>query len=338
MKVLGLRTARDWVKTILTLVGVVLFVYLIRRTGLKALEANVARFGPWFLLTCSLGASFFFFQAAAWWVIQKSFFQPMPLARLFRIKVVSSAFNIVLPSASLGGDAMRAFMIKEHVPLKEGIPSVLFDKTIEFVGSLIFLVVGLILGLLSLHLPKALIISVVISLSVTALITILFILAQKAGVTKTLMKLGRFVPGAEGWAAKNAHHLRALDETLSLLYSRSNTKALIPIGLNILSRLAGVVEVMIIMAVLRAPLSFMQALLISTVVTVGNTVFFVLPGQWGVMEGVYIVVLRSMGFPAAIGLSLSIIRRIRTIFFAGLGLALFALEKKNSTSGPGGAP
>jgi hypothetical protein len=49
------------------------------------------------------------------------------------------------------------------------------------------------------------------------------------------------------------------------------------------------------------------------------------------MEGVYIMVLRSMGFPAAIGLSLSIIRRIRTLIFAGLGLALFALEKRRSS-------
>jgi len=331
MKAFGLKTTRDWIKAVLLLIGVVLFIYLVRRTGLRSLEINLARFGPWFIVTCALGGSFFFFQAAAWWTILKDFFQKVPLSHLLSIKIVSSAFNLVLPSASLGGDAMRAFMIQEHMPLIEGIPSVLFDKTIEFVASLIFLVSGLFLGLLSLHLPKALVISVIISLSITALITLLFILAQKAGLTKTLMKLGRFVPGAEGWAAKNAHHLRELDQSLSLLYSRSNIKALVPIGLNVLSRLAGVAEVMVIMAVLRAPINFMQALLISTVVTVGNTVFFVLPGQWGVMEGVYIVVLRSMGFPAAIGLSLSIIRRIRTLIFAGLGLALFALEKRRSS-------
>lgn len=331
MKAFGLKTARDWIKAVLTVIGIVLFVYLVRRTGLRTLETNLVRFGPWFLVTCSLGGSFFFFQAAGWWMIMEFFFQRIPLSHLLRIKIVSSAFNLVLPSASLGGDAMRAFMIQEHVPLKDGIPSVLFDKTIEFVASLIFLVSGLILGLLSLRLPTALTIPVIISLFFTASGTFLFILMQKAGVTKTLMKLGRFIPGAKGWAGKNETQLRALDETLSLLYSRSNTKALIPIGLNVLSRMAGVVEVMVIMAVLKAPLSFVQALLVSTVVTVGNTVFFVLPGQWGVMEGVYIMVLRSMGFPAAIGLSLSIIRRIRTLIFAGLGLALFALEKRRSS-------
>lgn len=330
MKIFGLRTVSDWVKALLTLIGVVLFVYLLRRTGLKTIGSNLASFGPWFLATCSLGATFFLFQAASWWVILRSFFQPVAFWALFRIKIISSAFNLVLPSASLGGDAMRAFMIREHIRLQDGIPSVLFDKTIEFVASLIFLISGLVLGLLTLRLPKSLVIPVAISLAITAACTFFLIFVQKTGVTKALMTVGRFIPGGKAWALRNASQFRTLDETLSLLYSRSNTRALIPIGLNVLSRLAGVAEVMIIMAVLKAPLSFIQALLVSTVITVGNTVFFVLPGQWGVMEGVSILVIRSLGFPAGVGLSLSIIRRIRTLIFAGLGLLLFALEKRKS--------
>jgi uncharacterized membrane protein YbhN (UPF0104 family) len=333
MKIISLKTPRDWIKAVLTAVGVLLFVYLIRRIGLKTIEANVSRFGPWFLLTCSLGASFFFFQAASWWLIQKSFFGQVALSRLYRIKIISAAFNLVLPSASLGGDAMRAFMIQEHVPLRDGIPSVLFDKTIEFVGSLLFLIGGFVLGLLTLHLPKTLTIPVIISLGVTTASTFLLVLVQRIGVTKTLMKLGRFIPGSGSWIGKWESKSRTFDETLRPLYTRSNTKALLPIGLQILGRLAGVVEVIIIMAVLKARLSFIKALFVCTVVTVGNTVFFAFPGQWGVMEGISIMVLQSMGYPAAIGLSLSIIRRIRTIFFAGLGLMLFASGKKKSPEG-----
>ncbi len=202
MKVFGLKTVRDWVKALLTLVGVVLFVYLLRRTGLKTIGSNLASFGPWFLATCSLGATFFLFQAAGWWVILKSFFQPAAFWALFRIKIISSAFNLVLPSASLGGDAMRAFMIREHVPLKDGIPSVLFDKTIEFVASLIFLISGFVLGLLTLRLPKSLIIPVVISLAITAACTFFLIFVQKTGVTKALMTVGRFIPGGKAWAAE----------------------------------------------------------------------------------------------------------------------------------------
>jgi hypothetical protein len=147
------------------------------------------------------------------------------------------------------------------------------------------------------------------------------------------MTVGRWIPGAAGWFRKSESQFLALDQNLRLLYTRSNTKALIPLGFYILCRLAGIFEVVLIMAVLKTPMNFIQALFVCTVVTVGNTVFFALPGQWGVMEGISIVVVKSMGYPGAAGLSLSVIRRIRSLFFAGLGLLLFTLGKKKSTEG-----
>jgi hypothetical protein len=155
---------------------------------------------------------------------------------------------------------MRAVLIKKHIPLREGIPSVLFDKTIEFIGSLVFLTGGFLLGLVSLRLPATLTIPVIV--------------------------------------------------------------------LQVLGRLLGTVEVIVIMAVLESPVTFIQAIVICAFVTVGNSVFFILPGQWGVTESFHILVLQSMRYPAAVGLSLSVIRRIRNIVFVGLGLALFSLGKR----------
>jgi uncharacterized membrane protein YbhN (UPF0104 family) len=332
---MDLRSPRSWIKAGLTAVGILLFLYLIRRIGLRTLEANLARFGPWFLVTSLIAGGWFLCQAGAWWFIQDAFFQRVSFGLLFRIKIISDTFNLILPSASLGGDAMRAFMIKEDVPLKDGIPSVLFDKTIEFSGSLIFLIGGLFLGLVSLRLPRTLTISVAISLGLMAAGIIVIVIVQKRGLTLTLMNLGRWFPRAKGWVLKHEGQFAAMDESFRLLYSRSNTRAVLPIALQILARLIGTVEVMVILAVLKAPVSFIQALFISTAVAVGNFVFFILPGQWGVMEGVHVIVVQSLGYPAAIGLSLSVIRRIRKLLIAGLGLLLFASLKKRSSAGEG---
>ena len=192
------KLARSWLRNILTIVGLLLFYYLVRRTGFKALEANLARFGPWFILTCVLGAAYYLLQAWAWWLIQKGYFRRIPFGALYRIKLISSAFNMILPSASLGGDAMRAFMIKKNVPLKEGIPSVLFDKTLEFIASTFFLICGFFLGLFTLRLPKTLTISVIVSLGITAGGTLVLTLIQKAGVKKTIVRFGSLIPGPRG--------------------------------------------------------------------------------------------------------------------------------------------
>lgn len=333
---MNLKPRRSWAKNILTVAGFLIFAYLLRRIGLPKISSHLLRFGPWFLATCLIALSWLFCQAVAWWSIQKAFFQRLPLKILYRIRIISDTFNMILPSANLGGDAMRVLMIKEDVPIKDGVPGVLFDKTMEFIAGLVFLVAGLSLGLVALKLPTSLTVPVGISLGVSAAMIVLLIFVQKQGLVATLTTLGRLVPAARKWVTQHRGQFESIDENFQVLYHRSNTKALPALGFQILSRLLGVVEVIVIMAVLRQHLSIVQALFVCTVVTAGNTVFFVLPGQWGVSEGLHVIVLQSLGYPAAIGLSLGIIRRLRKLAVAGLGLVLFALEKRKAPKRPEG--
>ena len=97
-------------------------------------------------------------------------------------------------------------------------------------------------------------------------------------------------------------------------------------ALHYVSRLLGVVEVYVILRVLGADVSALQALFTSTGVTIINTAFFVVPGQFGVMESAHVLVLQSLGFPAALGLSIGVIRRIRKMATAAVGLVLYAVH------------
>jgi uncharacterized membrane protein YbhN (UPF0104 family) len=315
---------------ILTVVGVLLLVYLVDRIGLRTLGTTIVQFGPWYLLTCFIGGSGLLCQASAWWLIMSTFFQRVALLELFRVKIISDGFNLILPSASLGGDAMRAFLIKERVPLSVGVPGVLFDKTIEFIASIVFLGSGLLLGLLSLRLPVALVVPAVVSLAITTLGIALLVVVQKRGLTRSLLRLSAPLPAARRWVRNRESKFLAMDESLGFLYTRTNYRALLPVAVHVLARCVGVLEIMVVLAVLNAPVSYIQALFIATIVTSANTAFFLFPGQWGVTESVHVLVLQSMGYPAAIGLSLGLIRRIRKLMFVGLALVLLELKKRSS--------
>ena len=287
------------------------------------------QFGPWYLLTGLIGATGLLCQAGAWWLIMNAFFQRVALRVLFGVKIISDGFNLILPSASLGGDAMRAFLIKDRVPLSVGVPAVLFDKTIEFVASILFLGSGLLLGLLSLRLPVTLIVPAVVSLAITSVGIALLVLLQKRGVTPGLLRLSAPLPAARRWVLKREAKFLAMDGSLGVLYTRSNRRALLPVAFHVLARCVGVLEVMVVLAVLGAPVSYVQALFIATIVTSANTAFFLFPGQWGVTESVHVLVLQSMGYPPAVGLSLGLIRRIRKLMFVGLALVP-GVEKRSS--------
>jgi lysylphosphatidylglycerol synthase-like protein len=59
-----------------------------------------------------------------------------------------------------------------------------------------------------------------------------------------------------------------------------------------------------------------------------NIAFFFVPGQVGAAEGVYSLILVALGLPSAVGLTLSLVRRIRALLVAAFGLAF--VPPKNS--------
>lgn len=315
-------------RSLLFAVGLALFFYLIWRIGFDVLLANISRFGIWFLAILAVGALWLLLQTCAWGIIQNTFFKKVPFPALFRIKVIGDALNVLLPSASLGGEAARAYLLKRAVPLKEGIPSVVFDKTVEFVASTVFLASALLLGSLFVHLPEGLLAPTVICLAVTAAGTVLLIVFSVRGVCATLARITARWPRARKWVEARKEHLEALDENLRLIYRKGHFKTAAAIGLHFLGRVAGAAEVLIILRVLGVPVSPVQALFIYSVIVIINTAFFILPGQWGVTESAGMLLLEALGQPAAIGLSLGVIRRIRKLVFVGLAFGLYFIDNR----------
>jgi uncharacterized membrane protein YbhN (UPF0104 family) len=325
---MNLKMPGKGVRSLLFAAGVALFFYLIWRIGFDAILANISRFGAWFLAILGIGASWLFFQTCAWSVIQNAFFKKVAFLSLFRIKIIGDALNVLLPSASLGGEAARAYLLKKAVPLREGIPSVVFDKTVEFVASTVFLASSLLLGSLFVRLPEGLLAPTVICLTVTTAGVVLLIVFSVRGVCSTLARITARLPRVRKWVESRKEPLESLDENLRLLYRKGHLKTAAAIGFHFLARLAGSLEVLIVLRVLGVSVGLVQAVFIYSVLVIINTVFFILPGQWGVTESASMLLLQALGRPAAIGLSLGVIRRIRKLVFVALAFGLYFVDNK----------
>jgi uncharacterized protein (TIRG00374 family) len=315
---------RRWVEVTLTTAGASLLLYLVSRIGLRVLWDNIVAFGPWFLVTCGVACAWLWLQSLSWWLVQKRVWPQARFLPLWRAKMIGDGFNFVLPSGGVGGDAMRPYLTRAHVPLEQGIAAVVFDKTLEFVGSVVFIAPVLSIGLLTIDLPAGAAAASAVSLAISTVLIALLVAGLRLGLTNVLLTVARFVPGLRRRVLRRHERLRALDDSLARLRTAGVRASLWPLALHVLARVAGGIEVLVVMAVLGAPVTFIQAMFVSAIVTIGNTVFFLLPGQWGVAESVHVVVVRSLGCPASIGLSLALLRRIRRLLMVGVSLVLYA--------------
>jgi hypothetical protein len=51
-----------------------------------------------------------------------------------------------------------------------------------------------------------------------------------------------------------------------------------------------------------------------------NALFIFIPGQFGAAEGTNALIVKALGYPAAVGVTLSLMRRVRAYIVAGIGL------------------
>jgi uncharacterized protein (TIRG00374 family) len=318
---------RKLLRWLLTGVGVGVFLYLVYRMGWRNILDNISHFGGWFAVILLVQMVWVVLQAASWYIIQNRLFQRAHLLFFVRIKIISDTMNTVLPTANLGGDAMRAFLVKPRIPLKEGVAGIMVDKTVESIAGALFMACGILITILFFPIPQALMMPAVVCLLALLPAIALLVFFQFRGFYRSAMSFFGWIPAVRRLLQKKEEMLRILDENMRRLYQRNGVYILLAVGLHFAARLVGVFEVLIVLRVLHQPVGFLGSWFISAAVTIANTILFIVPGHWGVQEGMYVLVLKTMYFSGSVGLSLAVIRRIRRIFLLAFGLLLLHLEK-----------
>src|SRR5262249_56825142 len=58
-------------------------------------------------------------------------------------RLAGEAVNLAAPPMAVGGEPLKAFLLRPHVPVLHGLVSVIADKTTIVAGQIVFLALGL---------------------------------------------------------------------------------------------------------------------------------------------------------------------------------------------------
>ncbi|HPB58655.1 MAG TPA: flippase-like domain-containing protein [Candidatus Saccharicenans sp.] len=312
----------------LTAFGFLLLALLIWKAGPQVVWDNIVKAGYYLPLICFTALFWMFLQAIAWSIVQGAF-QKVPVMTLFRAKIIADGMGTLLPvAANIGGEAARAVIIKRHSPLNEGIPGIVFDKTIEYLASLAYLAAGLFLSLIYLKIPQKLKISSLVALGAITLVLVIMIILQFKGVYSIIGWLAGISRRSRRWYEEKEASLKDFDRNMRLLFSRSKTGLLVAFLLHFVARCLGALEIYIIIRAMGHPASLVKVVFISVFTVIINTAFFIIPGQWGAAEGGSLLAAATVGYSPNIGLSVGLMRRVRKIIFAVLTVILTSAVKK----------
>lgn len=256
---------------------------------------------------------------------------PRSFRRLVAVRLAGEAVNLGTPTASVGGEPVKAYLLRPEVPLRDGLASVVVDKTTGVVSQVLLLLAGLLVGSGLLSVPRLLTLGLSGALALEIVCVAGFVIVQLRGVLggggRLLAKLRR-PPSRERQAT-----LDGMDRALRSTYADNPRRLLASASCHFAGFAVGTFEIYLVVRLLGIPISLATAFTIGAFGTAVKFFSFMLPGSLGALEGANVALFAAFGLPGALGLTYTLVRRLREIAWVAVGfLALHALSSRPASA------
>ena len=308
---------------LLVAAGAALFTFLLIRQGAPQVMAAFASAGWWIAAVAIYHVAVpLLLDAVAWWVLfPKS--ERLSLWELFWMRWIGESVSTLIPSASVGGDVVRARLAALHgAPIPTAAASVLVDITLGVFVQIVFtlLGLGLIVAVTGRHgFVRPTLIGAVIG--VFAIVG--FYVVQRLGIFRFIGRIISRLANAEDWHSL-VHSGHSLDQAIRRLYARRRGV----IGCcawTATSLILGSGEIWIAVHALGLRATLVNSVVLQSMVMTIRSAMFPVPGALGVQEGGYVLVGNLLGIPGDAAFALSLIARVRELIVGIPGLIAWQL-------------
>ncbi len=306
-------------------VGLLLLFWILRASDLQEVWRKVSDLRWRFALVFLFYIVIFGLDTLGW----KFTFNPQMQTRLrwdrlFRARLAGEAVNYVTPTAWIGGEPVKAYLLSKRygIPMADGMASVVVAKTTFSISMFFFIITGIVITFLTRPLDPSVFRWVWIVLPLLGILLGLFLLVQfLKPFQRGASMVGRFVPS---WLRTIGSRVHEWDQAIASFYRESPRAVFFSLWFHFLGWMAGVVEVYLIMHFLQIPVTWARAWSLEALWILLKTGAFMIPASLGASEGILLLICVGLGISAVSGLALALVRRARELVWVGLGLLEFS--------------
>jgi putative ABC transport system permease protein len=313
-----------WIQSIVFLLGIVLLIYVLKRVGLQPIFDALGRIGFGFFLLLSISGMRHILRTIAMSIAVPREHRRFNIFQALSARLGGEAISFLTFTGPLLGEATKVALLRKRVPLAHGVPALVVDNILYNLSVSLFILSGACVMLAAYSLPRF-IQSLLIGIAVASAFCIL---AVTLAVNRRIMPL-TWIIGKLSNSRLNIKildtkrdHLLQLESNVYDFYRNRRGAFFAMFGFNFLAHVSSVLEVYMALHLLGLTASVNAAYVIESLTKVIKFVFSFVPATIGVYEGGTEVILRTLGFVSATGVTLAIVRKAGDIFWASIGLLI----------------
>jgi hypothetical protein len=318
------------------LFGIVMLTVMLTQLDYRQVWDGLKSAGYWFFAVVALWAFLYMFNTATWYIIIKSGSnEPTKINFfwLYKITVSGFALNYTTPCGLMGGEPYRVMSLSPKIGPERASSSVILYAMTHIFSHFLFWILSILIYLLTEPLNFFMGIILTSAGAFCLLGVWFFIKGYRKGMAVRLMNLLKHIPGAKKWARgfveRHKEQLDTIDSQIAALHNQNRKSFVSAVLLELACRFCSAFEIMFILLVLTADVSFAQCVLIFAFTSLFANLLFFIPLQLGGREGGFIMSTAGLALSASAGIFVALIVRIRELIWTAIGLLLINLEKKN---------
>jgi len=265
-----------------------------------------------------------FFNALGWlFAIPRRHAGLFRFGDLYQHRIQGDGVNYLTPSATIAGEFTRALLVDNAVPADIRLGGVVTAKCTQSLAQIVFTLAGVAL-LLPGSVPSLARYDALLRWGPAGLLAVLA--AASAGFWMMGSRQAwNLTIGPSSW-----HWLKAVPGQVLGFHQEHPLRWWASTFFFVLGYAWTAVEVWMICAFLGLRLDWRTALLIEVLSNTVDMIFFMVPAKVGTQEAGKTGIFHLLGLGAQTGLALGIVRHIREVLWAGLGLLLYTWELRRN--------
>lgn len=309
-----------YLRPLVSIAGFALFVYVLRRAGITTILDGARALGVGFAWLILLSGLRHALRTAAWHASIEPGTERPGLLNLFGLRLMGEALNSATPAGPLLGESVKVWAASKCMPASSSASSVVIENIIYGLGAGLFMLSGAVLLLVSTSRARLGVWTVATCLVASVLLPCALLRRRSPMIGRLLDRLPA-TSRAKLFLGPYEARIRAVEAEVYDFFLTRRAAFTGILGLEFLTNFTGVAEVYLILRVTTAlHFSLTTAYLVEVANRAVQLFFAFVPFGLGVEEGAAAGTLKALGYGATQGVSVAILRRARSVFWATLGL------------------
>lgn len=306
------------------IIGLLIFITTLWYFGPESLKQIYRNLQPFYLvLSIFMTTITFLINTLRMEVILKAHNKKAPFLNVLRQNIAGYAVSYVTPSARIGGEPLRAYMLKKecNIDLKTSTSAVIIDKFIEFFGTLTIGLIGLlILFFIPSPYELKLFLGTIMIISFIILFSIYYMTIIGKGPFTTLFNILQFYRIPKYKKFKGI--IKDIEQKMNKIFKNNHKEFFLSYILYFLSALTTLYEFKFVLLAIGIKSNFIELVLIMVVWGLINLI--PVPGGIGFQEAGQSSLFALIKNSGGIGFAFTLLTRIGIMIFISIGFGIIS--------------